>query len=443
MDQTAPRRIVIVGGGFAGLFAARSLRRSAVAVTLVDRAQHHLFQPLLYQVATGILSEGQISVPLRDVLKRHRNVRCVLADVVDVDAADRHVVAELPGGDRLELPYDALVVAAGVRQSYFGHDEFARWAPGMKTIDDALAIRRKIFGAFERAETTDDPDERRRRLTFAVVGAGPTGVELAGQIRELAVRTLHAEFRTIRPEDARVLLFDGGSTALASFGPALSRSAEKTLRELGVELHLGSIVTDVDAHGLRVRDATGTTVDHPAATVLWAAGVEAPPVAAALATATGASVDRAGRIRVGPDLTVPGHPEISVVGDLMSRPGLPGVAEVAMQAGFYTGRRLRRQAEGERTPGPFRYFDLGSAAYISRGRAVVSAGPVHVSGIVGWLAWLFIHIAFLTGFRSRVGALLTWSVAFARDARRERTFPAVEDPREEPPAARADPAAAP
>ncbi len=427
MDQTATRRVVIVGGGFAGLFAARSLRRCAVDVTMVDRAQHHLFQPLLYQVATGILSEGQISVPLRDVLKRHRNVRCIQAEVVDVDALDRHIVARLPGGERVELPYDELVVAAGVRQSYFGHDEFARWAPGMKTIDDALTIRRRIFGAFERAETTDDSDERRRRLTFAVVGAGPTGVELAGQIRELAVRTLHAEFRNIRPEDARVLLFDGGSAALASFGPALSRSAEKTLGDLGVELHLGSIVTDVDAGGLRVRDATGTTVDHPAATVLWAAGVEAPPVAGVLAATTGAAVDHAGRILVGPDLTVPGHPEISVLGDLMSRPGLPGVAEVAMQAGFYTGRRLRKQVEGKRRPGRFRYIDLGSAAYIARGRAVVSAGPVHVSGLPGWLVWLFIHIAFLTGFRSRVGALLTWAVAFTREARRERTLTADRD----------------
>src|SRR5690606_19537468 len=212
------RRVVIVGGGFAGLFAARALRRrDGFAITLVDRAQHHLFQPLLYQVATGILSEGQIAAPLRDVLKRHRNVECVLAEVVDVDAAARQVVAERPLGGRITLPYDDLVVAAGLRQSYFGHDEFARWAPGMKTIADALAIRRRVFGAFELAETATDPDEQRRRLTFAVVGGGPTGVELAGQIRELATRTLRSEFRRIRPEDARVLLFDGGDAPLASF----------------------------------------------------------------------------------------------------------------------------------------------------------------------------------------------------------------------------------
>jgi NADH dehydrogenase len=427
MDQTAgsgapTHRVVIVGGGFGGLFAARALRRGDVAITLVDRAQHHLFQPLLYQVATGILSEGQIAAPLRDVLKRHRNVECVLADVVDVDVAGKQIVAQRPGGERITLPYDDLVVAAGLRQSYFGHDEFAQWAPGMKTIADALAIRRRVFGAFELAETASDPAEQRRWLTFAVVGAGPTGVELAGQIRELATRTLRAEFRRIRPEDARVLLFDGGSAPLASFGPALSAKAGKALRELGVELHLGSIVTGVDGEGLDVRDRAGTTVRHEAGTVLWAAGVEAPPVANALAKATGAVQDRAGRIEVEPDLTIPGHPEISVVGDMMNRNKLPGVAEVAMQSGLYAGRRIRHRIGDGKILGPFRYYDLGSAAYLSRGNAVVSAGPVKFAGFPGWLGWLLIHIAFLTGYRNRAGAILTWAAAFARDARRERTF---------------------
>jgi NADH dehydrogenase len=426
MDRTAgggvpSHRVVIVGGGFGGLFAARALRRSDVAITLVDRAQHHLFQPLLYQVATGILSEGQIAAPLRDVLKRHRNVECLLADVIDVDATARQVVAQRPGGERVTLPYDDLIVAAGLRQSYFGHDEFARWAPGMKTIADALAIRRRVFGAFELAETASDPDEQRRWLTFAVVGAGPTGVELAGQIRELATRTLRAEFRRIRPEDARVLLFDGGNAPLASFGPALSAKAAAALRDLGVELQLGSIVTGVDGEGLEVRDKAGTTVRHEAGTVLWAAGVEAPPVAEALAKATGAGQDRAGRIQVEPDLTIPGHPEISVVGDLMSLDKLPGVAEVAMQSGLYAGRRIRHRIESKET-GRFRYYDLGSAAYLSRGNAVVSAGPLKFAGFAGWLGWLLIHIAFLTGYRNRAGAILTWAAAFARDARRERTF---------------------
>jgi NADH:ubiquinone reductase (H+-translocating) len=414
-------RVVIIGGGFAGLFAARALRRSDVAITLVDRAQHHLFQPLLYQVATGILSEGQIAAPLRDVLKRHRKLVCVLAEVVDVDVAAQRVVALRPGGERITLPYDDLIVAAGVRQSYFGHDEFAQWAPGMKTIADALAIRRRVFGAFELAETASDPDEQLRWLTFAVVGAGPTGVELAGQIRELATRTLRAEFRHIRPENSRVLLFDGGDAPLASFGPALSAKAAKALRDLGVELHPGTIVTRVDGEGLETRDHAGTTVRHTAGTVLWAAGVEAPPFAHALAKATGARQDRAGRIEVEPDLTIAGHPEISVVGDMMSRERLPGVAEVAMQSGLYAGRRLRHRIEGKEIT-PFRYHDLGSAAYLARGNAVVSAGRLRFAGFPGWMAWLLIHIAFLTGYRNRVAAVLTWAVTFARDARRERTF---------------------
>jgi NADH dehydrogenase len=422
MHRSPSHRVVIVGGGFGGLFAARALRRSDVAITLVDRAQHHLFQPLLYQVATGILSEGQIAAPLRDVLKRHRNVECLLAEVVDVDVAGRRVVAERPDGERIALPYDDLIVAAGMRQSYFGHDEFARWAPGMKTVADALAIRRRVFGAFELAETAADPGEQRRWLTFAVVGAGPTGVELAGQIRELATRTLRAEFRHIRPEDARVLLFDGGGEPLASFGPALSAAAAASLRDLGVELHMHTRVTEVDGEGLRVRDRAGTVERHEAGTVLWAAGVEAPPIAEALAAATGARRDRAGRISVQPDLTIPGHPEISVVGDMMALDGLPGVAEVALQSGHHAGHRIRNRIHGRPAPGPFRYHDLGSAAYISRGDAVVSAGPVRLSGLPGWIVWLVLHLAFLTGFRNRVGAVLTWAAAFARDARRERTF---------------------
>jgi NADH:ubiquinone reductase (H+-translocating) len=417
-----PRRVVIVGGGFGGLFAARALRRAPVTVTLIDRAPHHLFQPLLYQCATGILSEGQIAAPLRSVLKGHKNVQCVMAQVTGIDADGRRLSAVKPMGGPIEFEYDDLIVAAGMRQSYFGHDEFAKFAPGMKTISDVLTIRRRVFGAFEMAETSDDPAERRRWLTFALVGAGPTGVELAGQIRELATKTLRAEYRKAKPEEARVLLFDGGSAPLAAFGKRLSAKVTKALDKLGVEMHMGSIVTDVDATGLVVRDHEGATTRYEAGVVLWTAGVEAPAFAAALAQATGAERDRAGRILVQPDLTIPGHPEISVIGDLMSLDKLPGVAEVAMQGGLYAGHRIRHEAEGRASAKPFRYHDLGSAAYIARGNAVMSAGPLKISGLTGWAGWLFIHIAFLTGYRNRLGAILTWWSAFTRDRRRERAF---------------------
>jgi NADH:ubiquinone reductase (H+-translocating) len=421
-EESGQRRVVIVGGGFAGLFAVRALRRGDFSVTLIDRAQHHVFQPLLYQCATGILSEGKIAAPLRDLLKKHKNVNCVMAEVFDFDVVGRRVLARRVGGDHIEFGYDDLIVAGGVRQSYFGHPEFARWAPGMKTISDALAIRRRVYGAFEMADTATDPEERRTYLTFALVGAGPTGVELAGQIREVATKTLRAEFRNIKPEDARVLLFDGGSAPLAVFGPKLSQKAAKALDALGVEQHMGSIVTHVDQGYVLVRDHAGEQTRYDAGTVLWTAGVEAPPIAEALAAATGAKRDRSGRILVEKNLTIPDHPEISVLGDMMSLDELPGVAEVAMQSGLYAGNRIRHRISGDISEKPFRYRDLGSAAYISRGRAVVSAGPLQVGGFVGWWIWLFIHIAFLTGYRNRLGALLTWWLAFTRDIRRERTF---------------------
>jgi NADH dehydrogenase len=415
-------RVVIVGGGFAGLFAVRMLARAPVQVTLIDRAEHHLFQPMLYQCATGILSEGKIAAPLRDLLKRHRNAEFVIAEVTSIDAERKKVFARRPLGGDIELGYDYLILAAGVRQSYFGHDEYAPIAPGMKTIEDAMKIRRRVFGAFEMAESADDPAERTRWLTFALVGAGPTGVELAGQIREVATKTLRREYRRIKPEDARVLLFDGGDAPLAMFGPKLSALAARDLAKLGVELHMGSIVTHVDAGGLEVKDRDGKLTRYEAGNVLWTAGVEAPPLAGAVATATGAQQDRAGRIMVGKDLSIPGYPEILVTGDVMSLDKLPGVAEVAMQTGLYAGRRVSHQAQGKSFDKPFKYRDLGSAAYISRGKAVVSAFRLHFGGFLGWWVWLFIHIGFLTGYRNRVGAVLGWWFAFTRDLRRERTF---------------------
>jgi NADH dehydrogenase len=414
--------VVIIGGGFAGLFAARMLARAPVQVTLLDRAEHHTFQPMLYQCATGILSEGKIAAPLRDLLRKHRNVEFVIAEVTGIDAAGRRVLARRPLGGQIEFGYDYLILAAGVRQSYFGHDEYAPIAPGMKTIEDAMKIRRRIFGAFELAESAEDPAERARWLTFALVGAGPTGVELAGQIREVATKTLRREYRHIKPEDARVLLFDGGDAPLAMFGPKLSALAARDLGKLGVELHMGSIVTHVDPGGLQVKDRDGQLTRYEAGNVLWTAGVEAPPLAAAVAKATGAQQDRAGRLLCGKDLSLPGHPDILVTGDMMSLDKLPGVAEVAMQSGLYAGRKISHEAQGQTYDKPFRYHDLGSAAYISRGKAVVSAFKLHFGGFVGWWVWLFIHIGFLTGYRNRVGAILGWWFAFTRDLRRERTF---------------------
>jgi NADH:ubiquinone reductase (H+-translocating) len=422
------RRVVIVGGGFAGLFAARALGRAPVQVTLIDRCEHHLFAPLLYQCATGILSEGKIAAPLRELLSKHRNVEFVLAEATGLDAAGRTVLARRPLGEDVEFGYDYLILAAGVRQSYFGHDEYAAFAPGMKSIEDALKIRRRVFGAFEMAESATDPAERRRWLTFALVGAGPTGVELAGQIREVATKTLRAEHRHIKPEEARVMLFDGGAAPLAAFGPKLSGLAARDLGKLGVELHMGSIVTEADLTGLQVKDHDGHVTRHQVGTILWTAGVAAPPLAQAVAQATGAEQDRAGRLMCGKDLSLPGHPEILVTGDVMCLDKLPGVAEVAMQTGLYAGRRIGHLARGQGFDKPFRYHDLGSAAYISRGRAVVSAFKLNFGGFLGWWVWLFIHIGFLTGYRNRVGAILGWWFAFTRDLRRERTFTVDDTP---------------
>jgi NADH dehydrogenase len=413
-------RVVIVGGGFGGLFAARALRRDAVDVTLVDRDNHHLFQPLLYQVATGILSEGEIAPPIRSVLRRQRNARVELAEVTGFDLAARELTARRADGRSFSIPYDSLIVAAGAGQSYFGHDEFSNWAPGMKTINDALELRGRIFGAFEMAELETDPEGRRAWLTFVVVGGGPTGVEIAGQIAELSQRVLKDDFREIDPTSARILLFDGGKEILAGFGDRLSARGARGLKRLGIEIHTESIVTSVDRDGVVVK--SGNEERRIAChTKVWAAGVQASPLAGLLGEATGAEVDRSGRVSVLPDCTLPGHPEVFAIGDMMSLDDLPGVAEVAMQQGIHASHTIRRRRRGEETK-EFRYRDLGSMAAISRFRAIVSFKGIRLSGFLGWVTWLFVHLAFLTGFKNRFATVARWAVTFIGNGRPQRTI---------------------
>ncbi|NLU82555.1 NAD(P)/FAD-dependent oxidoreductase [Rhodococcus sp. HNM0569] len=416
--------VVIVGGGFAGLRATRALAKTDADVVVLDRGTSHVFQPLLYQCAAALLSEGEISSPLRHLTRRQRNVRVNLGEATHIDTTRRVLDVTRFDGTSYELPYDYLVVAAGMRSSYHGHDEFARHALGMKTLDDALAIRRKIVSAFEIAETLPTAEERKPWLTFAVAGGGPTGVELAGQIRELAGRALAHEFDAIDPDEARVLLFHGGDRVLPSFPRRLSQAAQRTLDRMGVETHLGVHVTAVDETGVGItpksKGAKATRYD--ARTVLWTAGVEGVPFARRVADALGVDATRDGRVPVDTRLRAGGR--VWVVGDVMAPPtDLPGVAEVAMQSGGYAGESIARLLAGDATdPAPFRYRDLGSAAYIARRNAVVQAGPVALSGFVGWLAWGAVHIAFLAGVRNRMGTVSNWAVTLASGTRRERAF---------------------
>jgi NADH dehydrogenase len=342
--------------------------------------------------------------------------------VTGFDLEARTVAVMRPDGDPVTIPYDSLIVGAGAGQSYFGHDEYSHWAPGMKTIDDALEIRGRILGAFEMAVLEEDAEKRREWLTFVVVGGGPTGVEIAGQIAELSRRVLPEDFHTIDSQSARVLLYDGGKEVLAGFGDRLSAKAAKELEHLGVEIHTGSIVTNVDRHGVEVKGPAGEVQRVAARTKVWAAGVQASPLAKMLADAAGADCDRAGRVAVEPNCSLPGHPEVFAIGDMASLDDLPGVAEVAMQQGIHASKTIKRRLDGNDASAPFRYRDLGSMATISRFRAVVSFKGIRVAGFVGWLMWLFVHLAFMTGFRNRFTTILGWTLSFLGRGRSERTL---------------------
>jgi NADH dehydrogenase len=396
--------VVIIGGGFGGLSAAKRLRREDVQVTLLDRKNHHVFQPLLYQVATATLSPGDIAAPIRWILRRVRNVRVLLGEASRIDVARRRV--ELVDGGSLD--YDYLVVASGSRHAYFGHGEWEQNAPGLKTLEDAIAIRRRILVAFERAERESDATRQRDLLTFAIVGGGPTGVELAGTLAEIAKQTLRDEFRSIDTSRARIVLIEGGPSILATFPEKLRAAARGSLERLGVEVREKTVVTSVDTHG--VTCASGERLE--AGTVVWAAGVAASPLAATL----GAPVDRAGRVLVEPDLSMPGHPEVFVVGDaaaFLHQGGamLPGVAQTAMQGAAHAAGNIMRLISKQPTV-PFVYKNLGNMAIVGRGSAVADLPWARLSGLIGWFSWLFLHIVMLIGFRNRVVVLFEWAMAY-------------------------------
>ncbi|WP_068030521.1 NAD(P)/FAD-dependent oxidoreductase [Rhodoplanes sp. Z2-YC6860] len=402
VDAARKPRVVIVGGGFGGLSAAKALAKAPFDITLIDRTNHHLFQPLLYQVATAGLSPADIAAPIRHVLNDQRNLKVMLGEVSGVDLARKEVITD----DR-RVAYDHMVIATGARHAYFGHDDWAAVAPGLKTLDDATAVRRRILLAFERAETEADADERARLLTFVVIGGGPTGVEMAGAIAELAKRALASDFRSIDPRSARIILVEAADRVLTPFDETLSAAARRSLEQLGVEVRLGSAVTDCSDDGVRLG---GTFI--PTRTIIWAAGVMASPAGRWL----GAETDRAGRVRVRGDLSVPGHPEVFVIGDtaaVIDEDGapLPGVAPVAKQQGQYVAQALIAR-QGGRTVPAFRYRDYGSLATIGRSRAVAQFGKLKVSGLPAWLLWTVAHIYYLIGFRNRFVVALNWAWSY-------------------------------
>ena len=410
-NETVPHRVVIIGGGFGGLVAAQALNKTPTHVTLIDRRNFHLFQPLLYQVATGALSPANIAAPLRSILKKQRNTSVMLGEVTGFDLATKSVLLS----DGTKVPFDSLVVATGSTHHYFGHHEWADRAPGLKTVEDATEIRRRVLKAFERAECATDPLERARLLTFVVVGGGPTGVEMAGAITELAKHTMRADFRNIDPATARVVLVEGQTRVLAAFHEKLSKKGLDALTGMGIEVQLDSHVVAIEADHVLIKPDGGKAdaqrIDTE--TVVWAAGVKASPLGKLLAEAAGVTAGRAGHVPVNPDCTVGARPDVFVIGDLASLPGadgkpLPGLAPVATQQGEYVAGVIVRRIKGETPKGPFRYYDKGSMATIGLGKAVAESNGIKFSGFVAWLAWLFIHIMYLARFENRVLVLFQW-----------------------------------
>jgi NADH:ubiquinone reductase (H+-translocating) len=436
--RRARHRVVVVGGGFAGLQAVRKLARTPVDVTLVDRRNFHLFQPLAYQVATGALSPAEIASPLRGVLRRQKNARVLLAEVSGFDLEHRCVLTtDLATGEAEAVGYDTLIVAGGSAYSYFGHDEWEQVAPAPKGLEETLEIRRRLLSAFEAAETEQVAAHRERWLTFVVVGAGPTGVEMAGQIAEMARRTLRREFRAIDPREARILLIEASDRVLGTFPPRLSASAQRALERLGVSVLVGRRVLELEGASVTVEDSEGTLETIPACVIVWAAGVHASALARLLADAADGRVDRAGRLEVQPDLTVPGHPEVFAIGDMVTirRPdaepaALPGVAPAAMQQGRYAGRVVRRRLQG-RESRPFHYFDKGNLATIGKAKAVADLHHgVELTGFIAWLTWLFVHLFYLIGVQNRLVVFTRWTGSFLTNGRSDRiiTTSGANDP---------------
>src|SRR4051794_36361053 len=426
-SSPARHRVVVVGGGFAGLQAVRKLARAPVDVTLIDRRNFHLFQPLAYQVATGSLSAAEIASPLRGVLRRQRNARVLLAEVSGFDLARRRVLTtDLATGEAEAVPYDTLIVGGGAAYSYFGHDEWEQLAPAPKGLEETLEIRRRLLSAFEAAETEQIAARRERWLTFVVVGGGPTGVEMAGQIAEMARRTLRREFRAIDPREARILLIEASARLLGTFPPRLSASAQRALERLGVSVLLGRRVVEVDKGSVTVGDAEGTLETIPACVIVWAAGVHASGLARLLADASDGSVDGAERVEALPALPIPGHPGGLAIGAKIPirRPGgeaaaLPGAAPVAMQQGRYAGRVVRQRLQG-RNSRPFRYHDKGNLATIGKAKAVADLPGIELTGFIAWLTWLFVHLFYLIGVQNRLVVFTRWSASFLTNGRSSR-----------------------